>query len=95
MKNLPLLVSFAINICLVKSDLFDHAYRKLSEAKEEMELKYNGDKLLRRIGIAVGEEEEDDKEPLSETNFMRRFGSLDEDVEDQVAIETSGKFKVR
>ena len=98
MKNfLPLLVSFLIDFSLVKSDLFDHAYRKLSEAKEELGYKkfnFNGDQLLRRIGIADGEEEEDEKEPLSESKFMRRFGSLGEEIEDQVAIESSGKFRV-
>ena len=99
MRNfLPLLVSLALDFSLVKSDLFDHAYRKFSEAKEELDdtkMKYNGDTLLRRIGIAAGEEEEHEKEPLSESNFMRRFGSLLDDVDDQVAIESSAKFKVR
>ena len=99
-KFLPLIASFIIECSLSNSDLFDHAYRKLAEAKEELDHKkihQNGDQLLKRIGIADGEDEEDEydeKEPMSESMFMRRFGSLIEDIEDQVAMESKPKLKV-
>ena len=96
-KFLPLIASFIIECSLINSDLFDHAYRKLAEAKEELDHKkihQSGDQLLKRIGIADGEDENDENEPMSESKFMRRFGSLIEDIEDQVAMESKPKLKV-
>ena len=94
---MPLVASFIIECSLLNSDLFDHAYRKLAEAKEELDDKKihrSGDQLLKRIGIADGEDEEDNNEPMSKSKFMRRFGSLMEDMEDQVAMESKPKMKV-
>ena len=94
---MPLIASFIIECSLINSDLFDHAYRKLAEAKEELDQKkinQNDDQLLKRIGIADGEDEEDENEPMSKSKFMRRFGSLMEDMEDQVAMESKPKLKV-
>ena len=96
-KFLTLLASFLIDFSLVKSDLFDHAFRKVSETEEELDFKKihsNGDKLLKRIGVADGEEGKDEKEPIFESKFMRRFASLTDDIEDQVAMESEPKLKV-
>ena len=97
-KFLPLIASFIIECSLINSDLFDHAYRKLAEAKEELDhkkIQQNGDQLLKRIGIADGEDEKDENEPLSESMFMRRYGSLIDDFEDQIAMESKPKLKVK
>ena len=94
-KFLPLIASFIIECSLINSDLFDHAYRKLTEAKANKKIDQNGDQLLKRIGIADGEDDENDENvPMSESKFMRRFGSLIEDMEDQVAMESKPKLKV-
>merc|ERR1711874_351686 len=95
-KFLPLIASFIIECSLINSDLFDQAYRKLAEAEEELnheKIHQSGDQLLKRIGIADGEDEKDDYEPMSESKFMRRFGSLIEDIEDQVAMESKPNLK--
>ena len=57
---------------------FDHAFRKTSEGEE-----VTVESLMRRIGLAMGEEEEA-AEPLATDTLLRRLGEL----EDQHAVET-------
>ena len=60
---------------------FDHAFRKIS-MENSAELS-NMDTLMKRIGLAMGEEE-GAAEPLATDALLRRLGEL----EDQQAVET-------
>ena len=62
---------------------FDHAFRKDGEGLRE----YGDiDSLMRRIGLAMGEEAEqgEEEEPLATKELMRRLG----EPEDQMAMES-------
>ena len=62
---------------------FDHAFRKIS-MENSAELS-NMDTLMKRIGLAMGEEEEVE-EPLEEHKLLRRVGL---GPEDQDAVEST------
>ena len=71
---------------------FDHAFRKISmENSPELS---SMDTLMKRIGLAMGEEEEVE-EPLEEHKLLRRVGLGPEDqdaVESMLSTEVSRKI---
>ena len=63
---------------------FDHAFRKIAMEMENSPELSNMDTLMKRIGLAMGEEEEVE-EPLEEHKLLRRVGL---GPEDQDAVES-------
>ena len=47
---------------------------------------------MRRIGVAAGEEDEEAEVSVDTSDFLRRFGELEED---QLAVESPFTFSVR
>ena len=48
--------------------------------------------MMRRIGVAAGEEDEEAEVSVDTRDFLRRFGELEED---QLAVESPFTFSVR
>ena len=88
MLNIKIFLGIAVTINLsdaLRSDLFlfDHSFRK-----EEADS--NTDKLMKRIGVAFGEDDSDTAADTQSHNFMRRSGEANtDDDEDQIAVESS------
>ena len=79
--------------------LFDHTFRKLENDIKKRQADSNSDKLLKRIGVAMGEEDLDSDINVDSQIFMKRTGELADDFskvddEDQVAMESSFSFSV-
>merc|ERR1711973_303254 len=77
--------------------LFDHTFRKLENDIKKGQADSNSDKLLKRIGVAMGEEDLDSDINVDSQIFMKRTGELADDFskvddEDQVAMESSFSF---
>ena len=86
-KSLAMLV-ICQSVTLVSGFEFDHAFRKIS-MEDSPELS-SMDNLMKRIGLAMGEEEEVE-EPLEEHKLLRRVGL---GPEDQDAVESMLKTEV-
>ena len=90
MLNIKIFLGIAVTVNLseaLRSDLFlfDHSFRK-GEADS------NTDKLMKRIGVAFGEDDSDTDADTQSHNFMRRSGEANtdkDDEEDQIAVESS------
>ena len=85
-KSLAMLV-ICQSVTLVSGVEFDHAFRKIS-MEDSPELS-SMDNLMKRIGLAMGEEEVE--EPLEEHKLLRRVGL---GPEDQDAVESMLKTEV-
>ena len=89
--NIKIFLGLAVTVNLsdaLRSDLFlfDHSFRK-AEADS------NTDKLMKRIGVAFGEDDSSDNDADTQSHdFMRRSGEAntdDDEEEDQIAVESS------
>ena len=70
------------------AEYFDHAFRKHGNTHldfKSQSINKDTSKLLKRVGIAMGEEDSDESEPIEEHTFLRRTGLLD----DQEAVESN------
>ena len=82
-KNLLTVLVIWQSVIVSSGFEFDHAFRKIS-MENSAELS-NMDTLMKRIGLAMGEEEEVE-EPLEEHKLLRRVGL---GPEDQDAVEST------
>jgi len=64
--------------------LFDHTFRKLENDIKKRQADSNSEKLLKRIGVAMGEEDLDSDINVDSQIFMKRTGELADDFSKRI-----------
>jgi len=87
MHKIRILVLLSQISAIFMAEYFDHAFRKQEDKKlrsESRSINKDSSKLLKRVGLAMGEEDSESSQPMEEHKLLRRTGLQ----EDQDAVES-------
>merc|ERR1719483_1070242 len=87
MHKIRILVLLSQISAIFMAEYFDHSFRRQEDKKlrsESQSINKDSSKLLKRVGLAMGEEDSESSQPMGEHKLLRRTGLQ----EDQDAVES-------
>ena len=95
MHKIRIYILFTLISAIFMADFFDHAFRKTGHKwlknSESSSINKDSSKILKRVGLAMGEEDSEDSQPMEQHKLLRRTGLQ----EDQDAVETVKSVRLK
>ena len=95
MHKIRIYILFTLISAIFMADFFDHAFRKNGHKwlknSESSSINKDSSKILKRVGLAMGEEDSEDSQPMEQHKLLRRTGLQ----EDQDAVETVKSVRLK